>query len=123
MDTIEDDIIGPLYKTTINKEYYRKHFFRLLSPFPFSVSKINQVLNIVLIGFWLLIIADFSLTNLTIDLRTLVNYYSFFTLTGFATLFAIFSLFVFAQTEINHLFKKDKQSKETKINFEKCGLK
>lgn len=123
MDTIEDDIIGPLYKTTINKEYYRKKFFRLVSPFPFSVSKINQVLNLVLISFWLLIIVDFSINNLKFNLFLLKNYYSFFTLTGFASVFAVFSLFVFTQTEINNGFKKNKQSKETKINFEKRGLK
>jgi hypothetical protein len=123
MDTIEDDIIGPLYKTTINKEYYRKKFFRLVSPFPFSVSKINQILNLVLICFWLLIIVDFSRANLKLNLFSIKNYYSFFTLTGLASAFAIFSLYAFAQTEISHIFKKNKQTKETKINFEKRGLK
>ncbi|MDI9364458.1 MAG: hypothetical protein QM541_05875 [Flavobacterium sp.] len=123
MDAIEDDIIGPLYKTTINKEHYRKQFFRLVSPFPFSVSKINQVLNLIVIGFWFVIIIDFCKTNLTIDLCSFESYYSFFTLTGLATLFGMFSLFAFTQTEINHILKKEKQSKETKINFEVRGLK
>lgn len=122
MDSIEDEIIGPLYKTTINKEYYRKQFFKLVSPFPFSVSKINQVLNLVLIAFWTIIITDLTITHLTFNFCSLKNYYSFFTLTGIATAFAIFSLFAFTQTEINFFFKKDKQSKKTKINFEKRGL-
>jgi len=125
MDAIEDDVIGPLYKTTINRKYYgtTKQFFKLVSPFPFSVSKINQVLNLVLIGFWLLIISDFTRTNLTFELSKWRNYYSFFTLTGFGTFLSIVSLFSFTQTEINHIFKKNKQSKETEVNFEKRGLK
>ncbi len=125
MDTIEDDIIGPLYKTTISRKHYGspKQFFRLVSPFPFSVSKINQILNLVLIVFWLLIIVDFVRVNLIFDFTRLQNYTSFFTLTGIGSILAIFSLFAFTQTEINHIFKKKKRSKETKINFEKRGLK
>ena len=125
LDTIEDDIIGPLYKTTISRKYYgtTKQFFRLVSPFPFSVSKINQVLNLVLIGFWLLIIVDFTMTNLSFNFCRWENYFSFFTFTGFGAILSIVSLFSFTQTEINHIFKKNNQSKETKINFEKRGLK
>lgn len=125
LDTIEDDIIGPLYKTTINRKYYgsKKQFFKLVSPFPFSVSKINQVLNLVLIGFWILMIIDFARMNLTFDIFKWDNYYSFFTLTGLGTLLSIVSLISFTQTEISNIFKKEKQSRETKINFEKRGLK
>lgn len=123
LDAIEDEIIGPLYKTTINKSYYRNKFFKLVSPFPFSVSKINQILNLVLIGFWLIVILDFSISNLEFDFSSSENYYSFFSLISLATIFAIFSLFAFTQTEINHIFKNDKQSTETIINFEKRGLK
>lgn len=125
LDAIEDDIIGPLYKTTINRKYYgtAKQFFKLVSPFPFSVSKINQVLNLVLVGFWLLMISDFTRTNLYFNFSKLNNYFSFFTLTGIGTIFSIISLFSFTQTEISNIFKRNKQSKETKINFEKRGLK
>ena len=125
LDTIEDDIIGPLYKTTISRKYYgsTKQFFKLVSPFPFSVSKINQVLNLVLIGFWVLMIIDFTRTNLTFNICKGGNYLSFFTLIGLGAILSIVSLFSFTQTEINHIFKKEKQSKETKINFEKRGLK
>jgi len=125
LDTIEDDIIGPLYKTTINRTHYgsTKQFLKLVSPFPFSVSKINQVLNLILIGFWLLMIADFISTNLKIDLTKFQNYFSFFTITGLGAIISIVSLFSFTQTEISHIFKEEKQSKETKINFEKRGLK
>ncbi|SKC97562.1 hypothetical protein SAMN05660461_0947 [Chitinophaga ginsengisegetis] len=123
VDIMEDDIIGPLYKTTINKEYYRKKFFHLLSPFPFSVSKINQVLNVVLIGFWVIIIMDLFMSNLTIELSSIESYYSFYSLLGLATFISLFSLFAFTQTGINNLFKKEKQLKSTEINFEKRGLK
>lgn len=124
LDTIEDDIIGPLYKTTINKQYYgtKKQFFKLVSPFPFSVSKINQVLNIVLIGFWLLMIIDFTATNLIIDICKWENYFSFFTLTGLGALVSIISLISFTQTEIDNIFKKKKEAQKTRINFEKRGL-
>ena len=125
LDTIEDDIIGPLYKTTISRKYYgsTKQFFKLVSPFPFSVSKINQVLNLVLIGFWILIIVDFTRANLRFSFYKLEDYTSFFTLTGLGTIFSIVALFSFTQTELNHIFKKEKHPKETKINFEKRGLK
>ncbi len=123
MDTIEDDVIGPLYKTMINKEHYRKQFFKLVSPFPFSVSKINQILNLVLVCFWSLILFDFSRDNLRVDFCCLNNYFTFYSLTIIMTVIAILSLFTFGQTEINFFFKKEKQSKDTAINFEKRGLK
>ena len=100
-----------------------KQFRKLLSPFPFNVSKINQVLNLVLIGFWLLIIFDFGHVNLILDACTLKNYYSFFALTSLATIFAIFSLFAFTQTSKDNFWKKNKKSEQTKIDFEKRGLK
>lgn len=125
LDTIEDDIIGPLYKTTISRSHYRttKQFFKLLSPYPFSVSKINQVLNIVVIGFWLIIILDFATSKLSFNLTDLKNYYSVYTLVGTGTLASIISLVLFTQTEISNAARTNSQSKETKINFEKRGLK
>lgn len=125
LDTIEDDIIGPLYKTTINRKYYgtTKQFLKLVSPFPFSVSKINQVLNLVIIGFWSILIIDFNRTNLHFDLFKIGNYFSFFTLTAVGTIVSIVSLFSFTQTGIPNIFRNTKQSNETKINFEKRGLK
>lgn len=51
VDLLEDEIIGPLYKTAIDK---RTCFFRELhKEYPFSVSKINQLLSLYVVIIWL----------------------------------------------------------------------
>jgi len=118
---IEDEAIGPLSKTTIDTNYYRKRFFYLASPYPFSVTKINHILNIVLIVFWLGLLFDFCITHLTIN----DNYLSFYFWTGVFTLAAIFSLFVFTHTGIDNYFgSREKREKRRVIDvvFEKRGI-
>jgi hypothetical protein len=64
MDVMEDKVIGSLYKTTISKVHYRKKLFNPIAPFTFSVSKINQILNIFLILFWAILLTGFTYKNL-----------------------------------------------------------
>lgn len=42
VDLLEDDEMGPIYKTVLNEKF---PFLRIDDPYPFSVSKINQLLS------------------------------------------------------------------------------
>ena len=54
VDLLEDEVMGPLYKTTADRYSYR--FWNLADAYPFSVSKINQILNLFIIGVWSVLI-------------------------------------------------------------------
>lgn len=54
VDLLEEEVMGPLYKTGINRYAYR--FLNLTDAYPFSVSKINQILNLFIIAIWLFLI-------------------------------------------------------------------
>lgn len=56
VDLLENEVYGPLYKTTISKDKY--HYWNLCSPFPFSVSKINQILSMFSVVIWLLLLVN-----------------------------------------------------------------
>ncbi|HZW40283.1 MAG TPA: hypothetical protein VFF33_13375 [Ignavibacteriaceae bacterium] len=58
VDLLEDDLIGPLYKTTL----INKRFVDRLSPkesFQYSAGKINQLISFVVIFMWLFILVRF----------------------------------------------------------------
>lgn len=122
LDCIEDEVIGPLYKTTIDTNYYHKKLFHLVAPYPFSVSKINQILNIVLIVFWIAMLFDFTCSYLTFKPCSLAGYLSFYFWIGVLTVIAVFSLFAFTHTGLDY-FRDKTQRRETTANFEKRGLK
>ena len=42
VDLLEDDKMGPIYKTVLNEKF---SFFEIDAPYPFSVSKINQLIS------------------------------------------------------------------------------
>lgn len=50
VDLLEDEIMGPLYKTLINRRTYR--FIDLLEPFSFSPSRINNLLSLLVTATW-----------------------------------------------------------------------
>ena len=54
VDLLEDEIQGPLYKTGINR--YTYDLCDITDAFPFSVSKINQILNLFVAAIWLFLI-------------------------------------------------------------------
>lgn len=123
LNILEDKIMGPLYKTTINKEYYFKRFWSLSAPYPFSVSKLNQVLNLILIAFWLILLLDFSLSNLHFSLSP--DYiFSFYSIMGFFTFLSIVALYSLGHTSIDFKLYKYTYNKRrsTAINFEKRGI-
>jgi hypothetical protein len=56
VDLLEDEVIGPLYKTVLNDDDIR--FWRLWGPYPFSVSKLNQILSMFVVLLFLLLVAS-----------------------------------------------------------------
>lgn len=62
VDMLEDSVIGPLYKTTIQRKPLDNNFLKLTTKYPFSVSSINILLSlfILLIWFFLLVYDVFS---------------------------------------------------------------
>lgn len=115
IDCLEDFVIGPLYKTTLKTDYYRGKLMNLTAPYPFSVSKINQVLNLVIIFFWLILLADFVCEFFICNI--------FYVSIVVFTLSSIISLFIFTHTGIDiYPFNKNLR-KETSVNFERRGLK
>lgn len=51
VDRLEDEITGPLYKTILNP--CEPKFRSILGPFPFSVTKINEILSLYVAAIWL----------------------------------------------------------------------
>jgi hypothetical protein len=54
VDLLEDDFAGPIYKTVIQPSMF--DFCEITGAFPFSVSKINQLLSAFVTAVWLLLI-------------------------------------------------------------------
>ena len=92
VDLLEDEIMGPLYKTTP----YIKRFaaFHPISAFPFSVSKVNQILSLFIAVVWL----GLAILNIPCIRLTLFEWkYSHWILIVL-TILTVVSLFVFART-------------------------
>jgi hypothetical protein len=54
VDLLEDCESGPLYKTVVQRS--QENLFGLGGPYPFSVSKINQIMSLFVTIIWLLLI-------------------------------------------------------------------
>jgi hypothetical protein len=50
VDMLENEVIGPLFKTRISKSNFKK--WKIHKAYPHSVAKINQMLNIFIIFIW-----------------------------------------------------------------------
>ncbi|EGG92817.1 hypothetical protein IMCC1989_2588 [gamma proteobacterium IMCC1989] len=50
VDLLENEFVGPLYKITPSREEYK--FMKLNSAYPFSVSRINQILSLFVALIW-----------------------------------------------------------------------
>ena len=101
VDYLEDEKIGPLYKTVTAKENFKVR--HLLRAYPFSVAKINQVLNLYVLSIWFfLIIFSFS------KLLKLTEPFNLFneSIICLITIAAIFAMFKWSKTdfEIRHRF-------------------
>ena len=54
VDMLENDVIGPLFKTWRNTK--KSSFWHITKEYPFSVSKINQILSAVVFLIWLYLV-------------------------------------------------------------------
>jgi len=50
VDLLESEFIGPLYETTISQEEFS--WLRLWTGYPYSVSKINQIISLFIVFIW-----------------------------------------------------------------------
>lgn len=50
VDTLEDEFIGPLYRTVISSNKYK--WYNLCSAYPYSVSRINQIISYFIVLLW-----------------------------------------------------------------------
>lgn len=51
VDVLEDGFVGPLYKTTLAREEF--HWRRFWDGYPYSVSKINQLISLFIATIWI----------------------------------------------------------------------
>ena len=93
VDYLEDEIIGPLYKTVAGSEKFKFH--KLLTAYPYSVAKINQVVNLYIAGIWLF----FSIYTLSMKFNWTepFSHFNYFIISTF-TLIALFLLFFCTKT-------------------------
>lgn len=105
LDMTEDNVIGPLYKTTISKESYSS-FWIPTRAYATSVSKINQILSLFVLTIWVGILVNLFISG-TIVLFNSADYY--FTTIGLLTFSAIIYLAFGTRTS----------SKDTIVHFDK----
>jgi len=94
LDLNEDNIIGPLYKTTISKESYSS-FWPPTSSYAVSVSKINQILSLFVVAIWIGLLLNLFITD-KLKFSNCVDWY--YTIIGAFTLGAFIYLFFGART-------------------------
>jgi hypothetical protein len=87
VNLLEREVIGPLYETVLGAADIR--FRKLSGPYPFSVSKLNQILSLSVVGLFLMLVVT-----------TLLRYYCcawppdvLATLTIILTAFAVWGLY------------------------------
>jgi len=51
VDILEDEIMGPLYKTTLSRDSF--FFLKFWTGYPYSVSKINQLVSLFVLIVWI----------------------------------------------------------------------
>ncbi|HEY9404779.1 MAG TPA: hypothetical protein VIQ24_19135 [Pyrinomonadaceae bacterium] len=55
VNILEDAVIGQLYKTVLSDTHLS--FWQLTGPYPFSVSRLNQILSLFILGLFLLLLS------------------------------------------------------------------
>lgn len=114
LDVMEDDIIGPLYKTTISKGYYNRRLHVFWGPYPFSVSKINILLSFFVLLLWLIIYFNFLYSNSTLFFGQRCIRINFYNLLNLLLWIGVAILILFGRTG-----KPFNDPQNTHINFDK----
>ena len=141
VDLLEDDVIGPLYKTVItrpkydNKWFYPKgvwdRFWMFVAgePGPFSVSKINQMVSLYMIFLWfillikeimdtvIIVLTWFGKNELAISISKVEGMESIIKLIIIIiTLILPFIIYCTGRTDTNNQFDLTAKQRETTIN-------
>lgn len=66
VDMLEDEVMGPLYKTAMNMGECK--IFSIYSEYPFSVSKINQILSCFIVLIWLFLAIGSLIDTFCLDI-------------------------------------------------------
>ena len=96
VDYLEDEKLGPLYKTVTATENFK--FWALLRAYPFSVAKINQVLNLYVLAIWIFLII-YSFTE-RLNLPEPFQLFNEIIISSI-TAIAIFVMFKWSRTDVN----------------------
>jgi len=91
VDIHEDEVIGPLLKTTLSKDQFI--FFDLTGPFAFSVSKINILLSLYVSVIWLILFVK-SIVDFFSHIYNNTNNICFILVIIIITLVSVFVLFI-----------------------------
>jgi magnesium-transporting ATPase (P-type) len=105
VDALEDEFHGPLYKITPNINEFK--FLKLNSAYPFSVSRINQILSLFVVSIWI---------SLFISSLAKINWLPF-TDNILSWMLAIMSVTCFISL---FLFGRTKKSDEAKVISFEC---
>lgn len=89
IDQLEDDIVGPLYKTILERPRNLANFINPLAPFKFSVSRVNQIVSVFVWFIWLSLFVYSSIEAEIFSLSFQVHFEHVFFI---ATIVAVFLL-------------------------------
>lgn len=108
VDLLEDEIMGPLYKTTNSSENF--NFWNICSGYPYSVSRVNQLVSLFVAVIWAgLFVHSFPHCTVHISIERGSCW-----LLGLITIFFVILLFVIGLTH--------SEKTPTKICLSKRGL-
>jgi len=113
VDALEDEVMGPIYKTILQDH---TSFWRLNASYPFSVTKINQLLSLFVVMIFI-----FLVVNTLIDHFVLTgNWQLFPTACVGITVLAIIILCCFSQTKetSRNVELRSRSTRITKYNAE-----
>ena len=105
VDLLEDDIMGPLYKTTVFLDRFWDRF-NPLKAFPYSVGKINQLISFVVIFLWLFLLIKFVFFKLNFSIEYINSY------TMISSFFIVFFILLFC-------FSKSSKTNGKELNMRK----
>jgi hypothetical protein len=107
---LEKEICGPLYSTVKTPN---QKFFHLTNSFPFSVSRVNQLLNLIMLLFWAgafiySIVITFQL-NFIIENNELWKSIGYIAIGVIIITSVTFVFFIYSKSSIRKDFEKNKQ--------------
>jgi hypothetical protein len=91
VDMLENDLMGPLFKITLNRNDFR--FWTLTGPYRFSVSKVNQLISLYVFLFWFFVWCRHLWANLHFPIMCRDIDWTF-VLIGISTIAIVISFFV-----------------------------